>query len=736
MGSQQWYDWSFTVNPTNANELYAGGVNFRKSVDGGVNWTNVGGIHVDHHYAAFEGSDLYVGSDGGIYRTNNGGSSWTFLNEGLAITQYYRISNAETNADRMLAGSQDNGTHMLNNGGWSHEFGGDGMDNSIDPNDADNLFVSYQYGNFFRSTNAGASFSSMIRPSDTGLNGAWVTPIKVDETNTDIIYTGYDRIWKSTDDGANWVDVAGSKLTAGNRLLRYIDVAPGNNQVIYTTDYTELWRSDNGGSSWTGVSEPDNNIRWIEIDPNDHLHLWLAADRDVYESTNGGASWTNISSNLPNVPMNTLVYDDGVADHLYVGTDFGVYYLEMGTTNWVLLSQTLPNVEILELDILESAGKIRVATFGRGVWERLTVNSTDNYTCEKAFALNTPGTYASQSPDQGNGANNGDATHAVWYTYTSDYNGYLNIRSCNSGIDTRVHAYSGSCGSLTLLGTSDNDCSMGSGLPNNASELLLVPIEQGVPIYIEWDDVASTECFDFNIEFISSIVDYSESFEGNLLFENLDSDDHDWWRLSGSTPSDDTGPSAASDGLNYMYVESSNPYNPNFEAILETNTFLMSGYYEPYFAYDRHMWGANVENLEIQISDNGAPYVTIDNTVGNQGNAWVSDTIDMTMYKDNLIRLRFIATTATNYLGDIAIDNLEFFEGGDPPNPCSVDLLTVETSDITMDDMIFEDATDIESDASIDYNNITFKAAGGILLMPNFELSPGNTFTLEITPCP
>lgn len=735
LGSQQWYDWTLTVNPTNANELYAGGVGFSKSTDGGVNWSPVGGIHVDHHYCAFEGNTLYVGSDGGIYKTTNGGTNWTFLNEGLSITQYYRISNAETNPNIMLAGSQDNGTHLLNNGTWSHEFGGDGMDNAIDPNDELNLFVSFQYGNFYRSTNGGVTFAAMISQTQTGVAGAWVTPIKIDETNTDILYTGYDRIWKSTDDGANWSDIGGMKLTAGTELLRYIDVAKSNNQVVYTTDYTELWRSDNGGTTWTGVAEPDNSIRWIEIDPTNHLHVWLAADLDVYESTDGGVSWTDISSNLPSVAMNTIVFDDGPQDHLYVGTDFGIYYLESGTTNWVLLSQTLPNAAILELDILESSKKIRAATFGRGVWEKLTVNGTKNYTCNEALPLVGDGVFSSQAPNQGNGATNGDATHAVWYSYTASKNGFINVRSCNGGQDTRLHIYSGTCGSLTNIGTNDDACTMGPGLLDYASELELIPVTADVPIYIEWDDRYSAACFDFEIEFLTAIVNYAESFEDVNPYTNLETDTHDWYLISGATLSPGTGPNSASDGSNYLYVEASAPFFPNFIAILQTNKFYTSGYTEPELVYDRHMWGAHIENLELQISENGGAWTQIDNTIGDQGNSWVTDIVDLTAYKDKIVEIRFIGTTGTNYQGDIAIDNIRFQEGG-TPNPCGTTLLTVQTSDITMDNMLFDDAYDIEVEATVNYNNITFRAGNSVLLNPNFELPAGLILNLESVPCP
>lgn len=339
------------------------------SSDGGVNWSGTGsGVHVDHHYANDYGSTLYVGSDGGIWKSTNDGSTWSDLNNDLAITQYYRISNAETDATRMLAGSQDNGTHQKIGSNWQFEYGGDGMDNAIDPNDEMNLFVSWQYGNFYRSTNGGASFTSMINSSTTGVSGAWVTPIKIDQNNTSTLYTGYDRIWKSTDDGVTWTDPYGSALTS-TTSLQYIDVAKSNSNYIYTTDYLKVWKSTDAGVTWAEVTDPGSSIRWIEIDPSDEDHPWVCANNDVLESTDGGSTWTNISGTLPNIDMNTIVYDEGTNEALYVGSDLGVYYKDGSMTDWAAFGTGLPNVIILELDIAENDNKLRAATFGRGVWE-------------------------------------------------------------------------------------------------------------------------------------------------------------------------------------------------------------------------------------------------------------------------------------------------------------------------------------------------------------------------------
>ncbi|MFM8373589.1 MAG: beta strand repeat-containing protein, partial [Bacteroidota bacterium] len=89
----------------------------------------------------------------------------------------------------------------------------------------------------------------------------------------------------------------------------------------------------------------------------------------VYKSTNGGSTWTNISGTLPNLPANCILYQKGSPEGLYVGMDAGVYYRDNITNAWALVGTGLPNVVITELDIRYSTGKLRVSTYGRGLWE-------------------------------------------------------------------------------------------------------------------------------------------------------------------------------------------------------------------------------------------------------------------------------------------------------------------------------------------------------------------------------
>ena len=160
-GGQAWYDLTIACDPNAENTIYVGGVNIWKSTNGGSTWSIVGHwygagstpyVHADHHHAIFRPntSQLYVGTDGGVYKTSNGGSSWSDLNDGMNITQYYKISQSTSDSSLVLAGAQDNGSHMRSTTmNWSEATGGDGMDNGVDAVNDNRMYTSVYYGSFY-----------------------------------------------------------------------------------------------------------------------------------------------------------------------------------------------------------------------------------------------------------------------------------------------------------------------------------------------------------------------------------------------------------------------------------------------------------------------------------------------------------------------------------------------------------------------------------------------------------
>lgn len=158
---------------------------------------------------------------------------------------------------------------------------------------------------------------------------------------------------------------------------------------------------------------------------------------------------------------------------------------------------------------------------------------------------------------------------------------------------------------------------------------------------------------------------YDEDFESSTGSWTQDTgDDINWTRDSGGTPTRNTGPSSGDGDTWYMYVESSGNGNgyPNKVANFESPCFDLTSETFAFFTYSYHMRGSSMGTLNIDVStDNGSTYPTTLRTYsGNQGNTWYTDTIDLSAYAGQTIKIRFNATTGTSFRSDFAIDNVSF----------------------------------------------------------------------------
>ena len=108
----------------------------------------------------------------------------------------------------------------------------------------------------------------------------------------------------------------------------------------------------------------------------------MVLNKKVYKSLNKGGAWTNISGTLPNISINTIVFDKSSNEGLYVGTDAGIYYKDADMADWVQYSTGFPvSVGVNELEIYQDQrnradSRLRAGTFGRGVWEIKLANSS------------------------------------------------------------------------------------------------------------------------------------------------------------------------------------------------------------------------------------------------------------------------------------------------------------------------------------------------------------------------
>ena len=376
------YNMTLAISPLDKNLVLAGGVEGWRSTNGGAAWEKyldgywVQGnpyfyVHSDHHDMKFiPGTNTaFSVNDGGIFRGDASiNTPWTDLSSGLAIAQYYNVSGTPQDAGKLIAGAQDNDIAVFDGGTVSGENPGtDGVEGLWDYSNSDIAWTCSQGGLIYRTTNGFVSSQYIGTPS--GAPFAW--ELEIHPTIPTTIFGGFEDIHKSTDRGDNW-----TSLNSGLQSIEYISISPSDPDVIYVSDlYWDVKRTTDGGTSWTSITTPQvGGVKSIEVHPTNPSEVYFVysgyQSGKVYKSTDSGANWTNITGSLPNIPTSQIRYKTASTDgELFLATDLGVYYRTNTVGDWVKLGTGLPNVIVNDLEIHYATEKLRVATFGRGVWE-------------------------------------------------------------------------------------------------------------------------------------------------------------------------------------------------------------------------------------------------------------------------------------------------------------------------------------------------------------------------------
>ncbi len=379
-----YYDNVLEVSNGDPNLIFVGGLNMVKSTDGGMTWTeitswnswpNADYVHADMKDIKFQPSNestMYSCNDGGIFVSYNSGASWSDISAGLSIAQFYRISTAQTNPNIFYVGQQDNGVSRRVGNVWTKVRGGDGMNVLVDHTNSEVVYASLQYGNLALSIDGGQNFDD-VSPT-TG--GAWITPFIMHPIDPNILFAGYDDVYKTTDGGGSWVNISSSIASGSN--FTFLGIGESNTNYIYAGRPGSLHRTKDGGSTWSSITSglPISNSHLfsdIAVSTENESKIWVTVSgytsgAKVYASKDAGATWTNVSGTLPNIPVNAIVFQKHSKDLVYIGTDFGVYYKDSTMSDWLPFNEGLPIVNISDLEINYTSETLFAATYGRGVW--------------------------------------------------------------------------------------------------------------------------------------------------------------------------------------------------------------------------------------------------------------------------------------------------------------------------------------------------------------------------------
>ncbi len=385
-GTQCWYDLAIATDPQNPDIVYFGGVNLYRSDDGGAQFTGIlNGIHVDQHTFAFHPQDpatVFVGNDGGIYRTRNRGANWASLNTNLALTQFYAgVSLDPAEGGPVLGGTQDNGTlEYRGNPVWSLVLGADGGFTAIDYQDPTIAYAETQWtaGSAFggpRKRVAGGGFERKVVGIDVNDRALFIPPLVMDPIDPRTLYFGTFRVYRTVNSAESWSAISGDLGRTSNGRVSAIAAsasAPGTLYVGMSDGNLQVTRD--GGSQWSvRVSGlPNRVISDIAIDPLDPAIAVAVVSGfntgHVFRTTDFGQSWQDISGDLPDVPVLAVLTDRALGPDIFIGTDLGVFRSANLGGSWTPITDGLPNAAVFDLAYRPSSGQLIAGTHGRGMF--------------------------------------------------------------------------------------------------------------------------------------------------------------------------------------------------------------------------------------------------------------------------------------------------------------------------------------------------------------------------------
>lgn len=382
-GGQGWYNASIAVDPDDPNVVIAGGIELWRSVNAGATFTEVGdgyglgtdtAVHWDHHAILYEpgsSSALWVGTDGGVWRSTDDGVNWISRREGMGTYQFYDVCVSQTDPDWLMGGAQDNGVPgpVAAQDWFTSNLFADGMVCNVHPTDPTIIYAEWQGGQQVKSTDSGGDWFD-IQGAMGG--GPWVTAAAIDRSDGNRLFAGCDnRIYRTTNGGSSWQNMASFSAI-------WIDVNPVDGNQVWAVGSSGVRRSSNGGTTWGAASSYGFSVGTptkIAADPGVvggalvTFASYNAGPAKIARTTDYGASWTNVTGDFPAEPVNCAVIDPQFPDDWYIGTDTGVWLSTDGGAHWNPYDVNLPHAVIWDLEIRDSPRKLVAGTYGRGAWE-------------------------------------------------------------------------------------------------------------------------------------------------------------------------------------------------------------------------------------------------------------------------------------------------------------------------------------------------------------------------------
>lgn len=386
-----WYFGKIRINPNDPNDIFILAVDMHRSKNGGQSWDFAAppwyfyDVHADKHDLIFQGSNIYLTTDGGAYKSSFESEEWVDI-ENIPTTQFYRVGYNPHKPTYYYGGAQDNGStggnaDLINE--WERIFGGDGFQMLFHPENPEIFYVQTQNGGVFVTETGGNFFSGAATGISQAERRNWDMPIIMSHHNPDVLYTGTTRVYKnSKGHNAEWESISeiliddNSDFFAKN-ISALAESETDSLLIAAGTSDGKVWMTRDGGKSWYDATSglPKRYISGLAI-WGDEIFVSMTGYKDaeniphIFGSNDFGQSWSSFQFDLPPVAINKVivlpVLDDLVYPRLIVATDAGVFFYT-GDQKWIRLGDNMPIVPVYGLGYNPTMNTIIAGTFGRSI---------------------------------------------------------------------------------------------------------------------------------------------------------------------------------------------------------------------------------------------------------------------------------------------------------------------------------------------------------------------------------
>ncbi|MCU0376883.1 MAG: hypothetical protein MUC78_01350 [Bacteroidales bacterium] len=419
MSDRPFYYSLLVPDPVVADRIYKPGTTLWVSTNGGKLFQSPsvtgGNYHSDTHALWINPSDnsfLYLGTDGGVYTSEDSGNAWRFV-QSLPVSQFYHVSVDDSSPYNVYGGLQDNGSWTgpsrkpggITNSDWKNVGYGDGFYTYRDKTDPDIIYSQYQGGRINR-TNQKTGESKYIKPfpdEDTeSLRFNWNTPT-VFGKKSGWLYVGAQYLYRSKDKGDSFERIS-PDLTTNDPLRQQQEKSGGltidnstaeNNTTIFSvsespldeniiwagTDDGNIQLTTDGGKSWTKLNDavpglpPLAFISSVDADNFDKNAAWVTVDAHrngdmkpyIYYTGDLGKTWSPLATGDIKGFCHVVRQDPVNPDLIFLGTEMGLFVSTDHGRVWVRLKNKIPQTGIYDMAFQAKQNDLVLATHGRGI---------------------------------------------------------------------------------------------------------------------------------------------------------------------------------------------------------------------------------------------------------------------------------------------------------------------------------------------------------------------------------